>query len=81
MLVLGMFVLGMPWGGHGVTCKGFGVNEDPLYGLAFLHCQQQVDFVRAVCLGPGRGAEGWHQWENSRGGWQPVAGGLELNSP
>ena len=51
-------------GGCGVTCESLGVDEDPLHGLAFLHRQQQVDFVGAVGLGPGEGL-----W----GGWQRLA--------
>lgn len=42
-------------GGHSVTCESLGVNGDPLHGLAFLHRQQQVDFIGAVRLGPGEG--------------------------
>lgn len=47
----------------GVTCESLGVDGDPLHSLAFLYGQQEIDFIGAVCLGPGkgrRGGTGWH---------------------
>lgn len=61
---------------RGGTCEGFGLNRDPLEGLPTFNCQQQVDLLGAVGLGPVWGAGSGQGISSAGGQGQSCAAGL-----